>query len=119
MLHKIQHNHRLKERKIDVDVYSIDYGLCLEHKLNYYSSSKEKRQDRDIVQSRFFYDSIAIKYGSFFIEGDIYKCGLCGDNVYMKKDLTLPNGMMIKCCPVHNEQILSIIKRKISNIKRK
>ena len=36
----------------------------------------------------------------------------------MKKDLTLPSGMMIKCCPVHNEQILSIIKRKISNIKK-
>lgn len=79
---------------------------------------KRKRQDRDISSIKIFGDSIAIKYDSFFIEEDIYKCGLCGDNVYMKKDLTLPNGMMIKCCPVHNEQILSIIKRKISNIKK-
>lgn len=117
LLHKIQHNHRLKDSKIDVDVYAIDYGLCLEHKLNYYSSSKEKRQDRDIVQSRFFYDSIAIKYDAFFIEEDIYKCGICGDKeVYTKKDLTLPNGMVIKFCPTHNEQALSVIKRRVSNI---
>jgi hypothetical protein len=117
LLHKIQHNHRLKDGKIDIDIFAIDYGLCLEHKLNYYSSSKEKRQDRDIVQSRFFYDSVAIKYDSFFIEEDIHKCGICGDKeTYTKKDLTLPNGKVINFCPTHNEQALIIIKRKISNI---
>lgn len=117
LLHKIQHNHRLKEGKIDVDVYAIDYGLCLEHKLNYYSSSKDKRQDRDIVQSRFFYDSIAVKYDSFFIEEDIYKCGICGDKeIYTKKDLTLPGGKIINFCPNHNQQILTVIKRKVTNI---
>jgi len=117
MLHKIQHNHRLKEGRIDVDIFSIDYGLCLEHKLNYYSSSKEKRQDRDIVQSRFFYDSIAVKYDSFFIEEDIYKCGICGDKeTYTKKDLTLPNGNVIPFCPNHNQQTLTVTKRKTTNI---
>lgn len=119
LLHKIQHNQSLKDRKKDIDVFAIDYGLCLEHKLNYYSSSKEKRQDRDFTQSRFFYNDIAIKYDNFFLQEDIYKCGICGDKiVYLKKDLTLPNGKVISFCPNHNEQHLSVIKNKVSEIKR-
>lgn len=110
LLHKIQHNHRLKDKKVDVDVYAIDYGLCLENKLNYYSSSKVNRQDRDYIQTRFFYDTVAIKYDSFFIKEDTFKCGKCPEGqVFSRSDLTLRNGIIISHCPIHPEQVLSKI----------
>ncbi len=56
-------------------------------------------------------------YDSFFIEEDIYKCGICGDKeTYTKKDLTLPNGNVIPFCPNHNQQTLTVTKRKTTNI---
>lgn len=117
LLHKIQHNHRLKDQKIDVDVYAIDYGLCLENKLNYYSSSKEKRQDRDYIQTRFFYDAIAIKYDSFFIKEDTFKCGKCSQGqVFSKSDLTLKSGIVLSNCPIHPEQVLTRIPAQNNNI---
>lgn len=113
LLHKIQHNHRLKDKKIDIDVYAIDYGLCLEHKLNYYSSSKINRQDRDYTQPRFFYDTVAIKYDNFFVKENMFKCGKCLDGqVFAERDLTLPNGIILKNCPIHPEQILIKIETK-------
>jgi predicted nucleic-acid-binding Zn-ribbon protein len=116
-LHKVQHNQRLKDRKVDVDVFGIDYGLCLENKINFYTSSKEKRQDRDYMQPRFFYENIAVKYDSDFIKTSIFKCGKCGNNIiYSENDLRLPSGILMKICPIHQEQQLIEVKQ---NLKEK
>lgn len=108
LIHKISDNNRLKDSNFDVDIFAIDYGICLEHKLNYYSTSKEKRQDRDIVQPRFFYEDIGLKYDDFFKSETLYYCKCCDKN-YTKTEITLPNGHILKNCFIHpSENLLEI-----------
>lgn len=107
LIHKILTNQRLKDQKIDVDIFALDYGICLENKLNYYTAATEKRQDRDFVQTRFFYDEIATNYDSFFNTEGVYKCTKCGTDIsYTKNDITLKNGKILTRCPEHPDEEL-------------